>query len=152
MSFWSSIKNFTGLKKAQRASDKPPLTLKERFTALKNIPAFLRLIWQTNPALAAGNVFLRLIRSAIPLATLYIAKLIIDEVIRIAQSSADTNTTYLLTLIGLEFGLAIVSDILNRATALLDSLLGDLFANQTSVDLMQHAATLDQKDMRVQSK
>ncbi|RDC64384.1 ABC transporter ATP-binding protein [Adhaeribacter pallidiroseus] len=143
MSFWSSIKKITGLKKAQRGSDKPPLTLKERFTALKNIPAFLRLIWQTNPALAAGNILLRLIRSAIPLATLYLAKLIIDEVIRIAQSPAEKDISYLLTLVAIEFGLAILSDILNRGTALLDSLLGDLFANQTSVDLMKHAATLD---------
>ena len=42
-----------------------------------------------------------------------------------------------------EFGLAILSDALGRAVALLDSLLGDLFTNETSVRLMAHAATLD---------
>ncbi len=30
-----------------------------------------------------------------------------------------------------------------RLSALLESLLGDLFANRTSVELMRHAATLD---------
>ncbi|QMU30421.1 ABC transporter ATP-binding protein [Adhaeribacter radiodurans] len=142
MSFWTRIKYFIRLPGA-KPTDKTPITLKERFTALKNIPAFLKLIWQTDPSLAASNIFLRLIRSAIPLATLYIAKLIIDEVVRMAQSPDEKNTSYLLTLVALEFGLAIVSDVLNRGTALLDSLLGDLFANQTSVDLMKHAATLD---------
>jgi ATP-binding cassette, subfamily B, bacterial len=36
-----------------------------------------------------------------------------------------------------------VGEGLSRVSALLESLLGDLFANRTSVQLMQHAATLD---------
>jgi ATP-binding cassette subfamily B protein len=42
-----------------------------------------------------------------------------------------------------EFGLAILSDGLTRAIALMDGLLGDLFANHTSVRIMEHAAILD---------
>jgi ATP-binding cassette subfamily B protein len=42
-----------------------------------------------------------------------------------------------------EFALAILSDALARATALVDSLLGDLFSNHTSVKIMEHATTLD---------
>ena len=34
-------------------------------------------------------------------------------------------------------------DALSRATTLVDSLLGDLFSNFTSVKIMEHAATLD---------
>lgn len=143
MSFWSNLKKATAPARSRNNPDKAPLTLQERFRALKNIPAFLQLIWRTNPRMAFGNIFLRLIRSAIPLGTLYLAKLIIDEAIRLAQTPGDQNSSYLLTLVALEFGLAILSDILNRGTALLDSLLGDLFSNRTSVRLMQHAATLD---------
>jgi ATP-binding cassette subfamily B protein len=39
--------------------------------------------------------------------------------------------------------LAVFTDGLNRAINLLDSLLGDLFSNYTSMRIMRHAATLD---------
>ncbi|MBK0401687.1 ABC transporter ATP-binding protein [Adhaeribacter sp. BT258] len=129
--------------RAKRNQDKPPLSLKERVSALKNLPGFLKLIWHTSPGMAFTNMMLRIIRAAIPLATLYIGKLIIDEVVRLAKTPENLELNYLFMLIGLEFGLAIISDLLNRATALLDSLLGDLFANQSSINLMEHAATLD---------
>ena len=86
---------------------------------------------------------LRIIRSAIPVSLLYIGKLIIDEVVHLSQSSASLSHTHLWELVGIEFGLAILADALGRATSLVDSLLGDLFANHTSIRIMQHAATLD---------
>ena len=43
----------------------------------------------------------------------------------------------------MELAIALVGEGLARVSALLESLLGDLFANQTSVELMRHAATLD---------
>ncbi len=81
--------------------------------------------------------------AAIPAATLYIGKLLIDEVVRLSAPGGTDDTTYLWTLVGAEFGLAILSTALGRAVSLMDGLLGDLFANRTSVRLMEHAATLD---------
>lgn len=115
----------------------------EKFRSLKNLPAFFKLIWQTSPWMAVTNVVLRILKSAIPLVTLYVAKLIIDEVIRLADTPGNDSLTYILTLIAIEFGLAILSDLLNRGITLLDSLLGDLFSNKTSLKLMEHAADLD---------
>ncbi|MGB3617468.1 MAG: ABC transporter ATP-binding protein [Catalinimonas sp.] len=122
---------------------KAPVSLKERFAALKNLPAFFRMIWQTQPAYATGNVALRVLKSAVPPAVLYVGKLIIDEVVRLMDADGIGDLSYLFTLLAVEFGLAIVSDLLNRGITLLDSLLGDLFANESSVRLMQHAAALD---------
>src|ERR1700743_3479632 len=85
---------------------------------------------------------LRILRSAMPLALLYVGKLIIDEVIKLNHSHA-TGTHHLWTLVATEFALAIISDMLSRAITLMDSLLGDLFSNHTSVRIMEHAATLD---------
>jgi len=51
--------------------------------------------------------------------------------------------SYIWLMVGLELGLAVFSSLLNRAIALLDSLLGDLFSNATSVKLIKHAASLD---------
>ena len=120
----------------------PQPTLKDRFAALKYLPSFFNEIWNTHPWMTAGNGLLRLVRSAIPFGTLYLGKLIIDEVVRLINSHS-TDTSWLLWLIGLELGLAVLSDGLNRATSLLDALLGDLHANRSSIQIMEHAATLD---------
>ena len=119
-----------------------PLTLKERLAALNNLPAFFKLVWQTSRLFTIINALLRLVRSAMPVALLYVGKLIIDNVIILShQHGASTN--HLWQLVGLEFALAILTDGLSRAITLVDALLGDLFSNHTSVKIMEHAATLD---------
>ncbi|MFT3704966.1 MAG: ABC transporter ATP-binding protein [Agriterribacter sp.] len=117
-------------------------TLKEKCAALRNLPRFFKLVWQTHRGYTILNALLRLIRSAVPVSILYIGKLIIDEVVLLSKSHS-TDHHFLWELIAAEFALAIVSDALSRATALVDSLLGDRFSNFTSVKIMEHAATLD---------
>ncbi|MBC8034898.1 MAG: ABC transporter ATP-binding protein [Chitinophagaceae bacterium] len=119
------------------------LTLKERFEALRLIPAFFRLVWDTSKRLTLLNILLRIVRASIPLAILYVGKLIIDQVVLLSRNDSSVSTDYIWKLVAAEFALAIVSDVLSRGTSLLDSMLGDLFANHTSVKIMQHAATLD---------
>ncbi|MFB9863739.1 ABC transporter ATP-binding protein [Rufibacter immobilis] len=137
MAFWN---NLFGKKPPQQGQ--PQLSVQQRVSALKHLPPFLKMVWQTNPRMAFLNVVLRLFRAAVPVAVLYVGQLIIDEVVRLTQSN-EKELNYLLTLVALEFGLAVVSDFLNRGIALIDGLLGDLFANQSSVKLMEHAAELD---------
>ena len=117
-------------------------TLKEKFAALGNLPRFFKLVWHTNHWYTILNAILRLLRSALPVAILYVGKLIIDEVIHLNKSNG-SNHSFLWKLVAAEFALAIVSDALSRAIALVDSLLGDQFSNYTSVRIMEHAATLD---------
>jgi ATP-binding cassette subfamily B protein len=131
-------------------------TLRERFGALRNLPPFLKLIWRTSPPLMVGDLALRLVRSLLPVATLYVGKLIIDEVIRLAGTHgaspylrdwlAGGRLNHLAMLLAVEFGLAVLSDALGRLVSLLDSLLSEQFTNTTSVRLMEHAATLDLED------
>ncbi len=117
-------------------------SLREQFAALRNLPRFFRLIWKANPYMATANAFLRLLKSAVPLLVLYVGKEIIDSILLLIDGES-TDTAYLWTMVGLEFALAILSDLMNRGITLLDSLLGDLFANRTSVKLIEHAARLD---------
>ena len=119
------------------------ISLKERYSALNNLPGFFKMVWQTSPLLSISNAILRIIRSAIPLAILYVGKLIIDQIVILTHSSNTVSHIYLWELVSIEFGLAIFSDALTRATNLVDSLLGDLFSNHTSVKIMEHAASLD---------
>ena len=122
--------------------DTNKVSLKERFSALGNLPAFFKLVWHTSPSLTVTNAILRIVRSAIPVAILYVGKLIIDGVVQISHG-VHLSHTYLWQLVAIELALAILSDGLSRATNLVDSLLGDLFSNFTSIKIMQHAATLD---------
>jgi ATP-binding cassette subfamily B protein len=119
-----------------------PLTLKERLDALRNLPAFFKLVWQTSPWMTVVSSILRIAKSATPLGLLYVGKLIINQIIAITQHHS-TNTYHVWQLVAIEFGLAIISDALSRVITLMDSLLGDLFSNHTSVRIMEHAATLD---------
>jgi ATP-binding cassette subfamily B protein len=119
------------------------VTLKDRFSALNNLPGFFKLVWQTSPKLTVTNALLRIIRSGIPLSILYVGKLIIDQVVQLTHSPVNTSHSYLWKLIAIELGLAILSDGLSRLTLLVDSLLSDMFSNYTSVKIMQHAAILD---------
>ena len=119
------------------------VSFKDRFSALSNLPAFFKMVWRTSPSFTICNIVLRIIRSAIPLAILYTGKLIIDQVVLLTHATVTVSHTYLWKLVAIEFGLAILSDALARATNLVDSLLGDLFSNHTSIKIMAHAATLD---------
>jgi ATP-binding cassette subfamily B protein len=131
-----------------KPSDRPfkpqsTVTLKERFAALSNIPAFFKLVWQSSPGMTLANIALRLFRAALPLLILYVGKLIIDQVIQLSRGQHSPDHYYLWKLVAIEFALAILSDGLSRAISLMDSLLGDLFSNHTSIKIMEHAATLD---------
>jgi ATP-binding cassette, subfamily B, bacterial len=133
-----------------------PKSLRERFVALRNLPPFLRLVWQTSPSLTVGALLLRSLRAVLPVAMLFIGKLIIDEVVSLALYPAAPATLRgwydaglldrLIWLLVAEFGLAVLSDALGRVVTLFDSLLSERFANTTSVRVMQHAATLDLED------
>ena len=129
---------------------------RERVGALRNVPPFLRLVWQTSRKLTLGTLLLRLVRALVPVVTLWIGKLIIDEVILLAQAPGAPRALLdwyrsgvldrLLWLLLAEFGLAVLSDLLGRLVSLLDSLLSEKFSIATSVRLMEHAATLDLED------
>jgi ATP-binding cassette subfamily B protein len=49
------------------------VTLKERFEALRNLPAFFKLVWQTSRWMTVVNALLRIVRSAMPLACYILA-------------------------------------------------------------------------------
>ncbi len=124
---------------------KPP-TWNERLEALKYVPPLLRLVYHTHRGYTAAILLLRALRAGIPLAVLWIGKLIIDAVIAAfgARSGGGiVDWWHLGVLVGLELGFAVVGEGLARLSSLLESLLGDLFSNRISVRLMQHAATLD---------
>jgi ATP-binding cassette subfamily B protein len=134
----------------------PVRTWRERLDALKNVPPFLKLIWNTSRTLTIATLIIRVIRAVLPVVTLYVGKLIIDEVIHLAKTpSAPTGWSAWLAsgllhrvtlLVISEFVLAIVSDVLSRVVSLIDGLLSAKAGIVTSIRIMEHAATLDLED------
>ncbi len=129
--------------KTRNSASIQDISFKERLSALKNLPNFFKLVWQSSPSKTAISFTLRIFRSAMPVALLYVGKLIIDQVVALNTNSPSGNLQELWQLVALEFALALLTDGLNRMINLTDSLLGDLFSNYTSMRIMKHAATLD---------
>src|SRR5256714_6636785 len=124
----------------------PPPSWGERLAALRYVPPLLKLVYETQRGYTVAILALRSVRAFVPLAVLWVGKLIIDGVIaamRAQAAGAAVNWWHLGELVGLELGIAVVGEALARLSSLLESLLGDLFGNRISVRLMQHAATLD---------
>ena len=120
------------------------LTLKERIASLKNIPSFLKLVWQASPSITIANLVLRIAKSILPVVNLYIWKLIIDNLVHVKNGlNENPSHSNLWKLIVLAFGIALISDAITKIIAFLDTLLGTLLSNYTSVKIMSHAATLD---------
>ncbi len=133
-------------KSLRTGPDGQPLTWSQRLEALKHVPPLVRLVFRTHRGYTVAILALRAIRSFVPLAVLWVGKLIIDGVVAGMQSHAAGAPVHLMRLGGLvaiEFTIAVGGEGLARLSALLESLLGDLFANRISVRLMEHAATLD---------
>ncbi len=142
-----------------RGGDVPPTgdrSLRERVGALRNLGPFLAMVWRTSPGLTLASLLLRLVRALVPVATLYIGKLIIDDVVRLVQLPERPDTLQgwfdsghlngLVALLVAEFAMAVLADVLGRVVSLVDSLLSERVSDASSVRLMQHAATLDLED------
>jgi len=113
-----------------------------RLAALRNLGPLLRMVFETDPRLAAAAMLCRLVRGIAPVIALYIAKLIIDSVVA-ALAHADMDVSRIWFLLSAELGLTVAMELAARTTALLDSLLGDRFATRSNIEMMRHAATLD---------
>jgi ATP-binding cassette subfamily B protein len=116
--------------------------MRERLEALRYLPQLVRLVWQTHRAFTGAMILLRLVRAFVPVATLWAAKLIIDQVVMLTRTPG-APLTDLWRVVALELAIVVAGELLARASALVESLLGDLFSNHISVRLMRHAATLD---------
>jgi len=124
-----------------RDPNAPKPTLRERVVALRLVPRLIRLVWETQRVYTVLMIVLRLTRSVVPVTNLWVAKLIIDEVVMLARTGGSSK--HLWVLVAIEMATVVGGELLARASGLVESLLGDLFTNRISIRIMEHAATLD---------
>jgi len=118
------------------------INFKESFASLKFVPRFFKEIRRVNPLLFYANVSSRVVNAILPVVLLWIGKLIVDEVVlQIAAETKDYDRLWL--YVGIEFGLAILSDLLSRAIALTDALLGDQYSIDTSVKIIKKTSEIN---------
>ncbi len=118
------------------------IDFRESFASLKFVPRFFKEIRKVNPLLFYANITARVLNGVLPVVMLTLGKLIIDEVV--LQISAETkDLSHLWLLVGSEFFLAIVSDLLSRGINLSDALLGDQYSIDTSVKIIKKTSELN---------
>jgi len=132
---------FGGGRNRRPRPDDELVTWKERLEALRYVPALFRLIWGTHRGYTVAMVVLRVVRAFVPVVTFWVGKLILDSVI--AAKAGHGSLTQVWRYLALELGIVLVGEIFARGSSLIESLLGDLFSNAMSVQLMEHAAKLD---------
>ncbi|MBL8981198.1 MAG: ABC transporter ATP-binding protein [Gemmatimonadetes bacterium] len=124
-----------------RDPNTPSPTLKERWQALRYVPRLLRWIWDTHRGYTATLAVVQVTSGLLPVAQLWVAKLIVDGVIEAQRAGAGWRTV--LPLVLMEIGLVVLGELMSRGASLVEGQLSDLFAIRSTVRLMEHAATLD---------
>ncbi len=115
---------------------------RERLSALRNVPPVLKIVWESGPAVVTFGLVARLFASLLPVALIWITKLIIDGIVH-AISAHQHVSARLWWLVGAEFALAVGNSVLTRAIDYSDSLLADKYTRHVSIRVMKHAADLD---------
>src|SRR5438067_3432691 len=114
----------------------------ERLSALRNTPPVLKIVWQSGPGVVVFGLVARVFASLLPLALLWIPKLIVDAIVH-ARVANQPVSPRLWWLVAAEFSLAVLTGILALAIDYSDSLLADKYTRHVSIQVMKHAAELD---------
>jgi ATP-binding cassette, subfamily B, bacterial len=114
----------------------------ERLSALRNVPAVLRIVWDSGPAVVVFGLASRLVASFLPVVLLWITKLIIDGIVQAVSTHQKIHSGFW-WLVATEFALAVLTSVLTRAIDYSDSLLADKYTRHVSIRVMDHAAGLD---------
>src|ERR671919_376572 len=97
----------------RRRPGDPPVSWRQRLQALRHLPRLLRMVWATEPRYVVGILALRIARALVPLAVLWVGKLIVDEVVRavgLAGAGDPVSWVRLANLLVLELGIALVGE------------------------------------------
>ena len=114
----------------------------ERLSALRDVPPVLRIVWRSGPLVVTMGLVLRFFSSLLPIALLWIAKLIIDGIVSVVAHHQPVGPGFW-WLVAAEFGLAVCGSFLGRSIDYFDALLADKYTRHVSIEVMKHAAGLD---------
>src|SRR5258708_39576924 len=105
---------------------------RERLSALRNVPAVLRIVWESGRTVVTLGLLFRMVASVVPLGLLWITKLIIDGIVH-AITTHQPVPTQLWWLVAAEFALAVFNTILSRNIRYLAALLADKYTRHLNI-------------------
>ena len=118
------------------------LNWRTRLEALGSIRLLLPIIWEAHPVLFVAVVVAQFLRALLPLAGLWIPKLILDAIIAYStRHEGDLRRIW--CLVAAELAVAVLMDVTARVFVLCDRLLSERVTNLIGVRLMRHANALD---------
>lgn len=126
---------------ANKAADKGTVAWKDRIRALKNVPPLLGMVWQAGPGVVLGSAAVRIAAGVVPVATLFVPNLIIQDIVDLTHKKPLPGNFWWLVVI--EFGLAALGAVLSRVMDYTDTVLADRYTKYISVRVMEHASHLD---------
>ena len=128
-------------------TDQDRISLKDSFKGWRSIPRFFGEIYRASPGLFTGNILCRFLKAFSPVVLLWVGKLIIDEIVYLIQDDGSGDLERLWQYVGIELGVALLSDLLGRAVNLTDGLLGDLYSNNSSERIIRKAQELTMEQL-----
>lgn len=114
----------------------------ERLVALGNVPAVLKIVWESGPSVVIFGLISRIFSSLLPVLLLWITKLIIDGIVYAVASHQSVQPRFW-WLVAAEFTLAVLNSFLVRTIDYSDSLLADKYTRYVSIRVLEHASSLD---------
>ena len=117
-------------------------TRKNQLRALKNIPHLGALLWDAARGLLIAELVCRVLIGLLPIAGLWVGKLIIDSVVS-AIRHPGSDSSLLWFLLALEFAIGALAALLGRAIEYWDGRVADQFVKHCGLLVMKHASTLD---------
>jgi ATP-binding cassette, subfamily B, bacterial len=114
----------------------------ERIFALGNVPAVLKIVWESGPAIVIFGIISRIFSSLLPVLLLWITKLIIDGIVHAVSNHQPVGPRFW-WLVAAEFSLAVLNSVLLRTIDYSDSLLADKYTRHVSIRVLEHASSLD---------
>jgi len=124
------------------SSEGQPNGWRQRLSALDNIPFVLRLVWRASPRLVVLSLTGRIVIALLPIAALWVSKLIIDLAVR-SVTHPGSVPHGMWWLVSVEFLLAGAGGVLGKAIGYCEARLADEFSRDVSLRVMSHAMSLD---------
>ena len=122
-----------------------PLRMRTR-QMFADLSATTRLVWSASPGLFSLILVLSALLALVPAATLWVGKLLLDEVARAISgefSSAEDAYGRLAALLALQVGIGIGASLVQTGYNTARELLGDTLQNRISLRILHKAAALD---------
>src|SRR5262249_46935886 len=131
------------LRRLDRSTMKASRSLREAGVFVLSIARAWRMVWRAAPKLSTANLALSIVQSVLPLAALYLLKLIVDAIAAAASHANTAAPTPVLVLIAIGAGLAVLTAGVSATARICSEAHADLVADHMQAMLHTKSVEVD---------